>query len=97
MGLNHAAAEARYRIAPKARLVFDSTRGKHMLLYPERGLELNAAAHAILTLCDGHHNVGRILELLTERFARTEPATLERDVTTFIAQLVDRGVLFEES
>jgi pyrroloquinoline quinone biosynthesis protein D len=92
-----AMADVRYRIAPKARLVFDSTRGKHMLIYPERGLELNAAAHAILSLCDGHHSVARIIELLTERFARTEPATLERDVTSFIAQLVDRGVLLGDT
>ena len=97
MEADRAASEIRYRIASKARLVFDSTRGKHMLLYPERGLELNAAAHAILLLCDGHHSVARIIELLTERFARTEPATLERDVTTFIAQLVDRGVLREDA
>ena len=92
-----AAAEARYRIAPKARLVYDGTRGKHMLLYPERGLELNAAAHAILTLCDGQHTVAGIIAILSERFARTEPATLERDVTSFIEQLVDRGVLLGES
>jgi pyrroloquinoline quinone biosynthesis protein D len=97
MEANRAGAETRYRIASKARLMFDSTRGKYMLIYPERGLELNAAAHAILTLCDGHHSVARIIELLTERFTRTEPATLQRDVTAFIAQLVDRGVLLGDA
>lgn len=89
-------ASTRYRIAPKARLVFDGTRGKHMLLYPERGLELNTVAHAILSLCDGRNTVDDIVAQLTERFARTEPETVQRDVRAFLAQLSQRGVLLAD-
>jgi pyrroloquinoline quinone biosynthesis protein D len=89
-------ASARYRIAPKARMVFDSTRGKHMLLYPERGLELNGVAHAILSLCDGNNTVAQIIAQLTVRFSRTEPATVERDVTAFLTQMAERGVVLGE-
>lgn len=86
----------RYRIAPKARLVYDGTRGKHMLIYPERGLELNAVAHAILSLCDGRNTVDEIVAKLTERFARTDPGTVQRDVSAFLVQLSQRGVLLGE-
>ncbi|MET0340982.1 MAG: pyrroloquinoline quinone biosynthesis peptide chaperone PqqD [Polyangiales bacterium] len=90
------ASSTRYRIASKARLIFDNARGKHMLMYPERGLELNVVAHAILSLCDGRNTVDDIVALLTERFSRTEPETVQRDVRAFLLQLSQRGVLLGE-
>ena len=85
----------RYRIAPKARLVFDRARGTHMLIYPERGLALNDVAHAILTLCNGDHSVAQMVDALALRFS-TDREVIARDVTTFIEQLVARGVLLSE-
>ena len=45
------ASTARVRLAPKARLRFDARSGKHVLLYPERGLELTESAARIAALC----------------------------------------------
>ena len=85
----------RYRIASKARLVFDRTRGQHMLIYPERGLALNDVAHAILTLCNGELSVAQMVDALSQRFS-TDREVIGRDVTAFIEQLVARGVLLSE-
>lgn len=86
----------RYRLASKARLVFDGARGKHMLIYPERGLELNEVGHAILKLCDGQNSVARMVELLAGRFERADAETVTRDVTAFLTQLEQRGVIVGE-
>ncbi len=43
-------AASRPRLAPRARLRFDPRSGKHMLLYPERGLELTDQAARIVDL-----------------------------------------------
>jgi coenzyme PQQ biosynthesis protein PqqD len=85
----------RYRIAPKARLVFDRARGKHMLIYPERGLSLNDVAHAILSLCDGGHSVAQVVDALSLRFS-SDREIIARDVTAFIDQLAARGLLLSE-
>lgn len=85
----------RYRIAPKARIVFDRARGQHMLIYPERGLALNDVAHAILTLCNGELGVAQMVDALSQRFS-TDREIIGRDVMAFIEQLVARGVLLSE-
>ena len=77
-----------------ARLVFDCR--AQALLRTERGLELNAVAHAILSLCDGRNTVDEIIAKLTERFSRTEPETVRRDVGAFLLQLSQRGVLLAD-
>ena len=60
----------RHAQSRRYRLVFDGARGKHMLIYPERGLELNEVGHAILKLCDGQNSVAQLVELLAGRFER---------------------------
>ena len=44
-----------------------------MLLYPERGLVLNATGADIVQLCTGEHTVGGIVDQLAGKYAR-EPA-----------------------
>ena len=88
-----ASLSATYRIAAKARLVYDRARDRHMLLYPERGLELNPVAHAILSLCDGETPVGKVVATLAGRFDQVEPSDLERDVLSFLTQLERRGLV----
>lgn len=87
--------ELRYRIAPKARLVFDATRGEHMLIYPERGLALNGVGRAVLDLCDGRTSVAGMIEQLAARFA-ADAQVVERDVSAFLDQLAQRGVIIPE-
>ena len=40
-----------------------------MLLYPERGLVLNATAADVVKLCTGEHTVAAIVERLAEKYA----------------------------
>jgi len=82
----------RPRLAAKAKLRLDPKTGQHVLLYPEKGLLLNTTGAAILSLCTGEHALSVIVDTLAARF-ETEPARLEREVLTFVAGLLDRGLL----
>ena len=66
------APTSRPRLAPKARIRFDRRGQQYMLLYPEKGLALNATAAAIVTLCTGEHTVEAIVEQLAAK-SDTEP------------------------
>ena len=80
------------RLAKKARLRFDRHSGKHVIVYPERGLALNESAAAIARRCDGTRTIGAIaLELATE--AGAEPASVEQDVLAFVEMLSQKGLL----
>jgi pyrroloquinoline quinone biosynthesis protein D len=63
-----------------------------MLLYPERGLVLNATGADIVQLCTGEHTVGGIVEQLAGKYAR-EPADVAQEVQTFLARLAERGLI----
>lgn len=86
-------AKARVRLAARVRLRFDRHSGKHVLLYPERGLELNASGERIALLCREEHAVGEIVELLAAQAADAPRAMIERDVLDFLRALDDRGLL----
>ncbi len=83
-----------YRLAPKARLRWDATRRAHFLLYPERGLKLNATAAAILLACDGANDLGAICEQVAQSFAVSREQ-IERDASAFFIELIKRGLLVE--
>lgn len=87
---------ARPRLAPKARLRIDTQSGRPMLLYPERGMELNATGAAILELCTGEACVDDIIDTLAQRYAPTPRETIEREVTTFLDALSSRALLRTE-
>lgn len=81
------------RLAKKARLRLDRHANKYMIIYPERGLELNDAAAAIAQKCDGTRSVAAITD---ELFAEHEGATrdaIEHDVIAFVIELRDKGLL----
>jgi pyrroloquinoline quinone biosynthesis protein D len=89
--------QMRPKLAAKARLRRDARSGRHLLLYPERGMELNATGVAILELCDGQATVSDIIATLVRRYATTPPAVVESEVLAFLAALharalLDRGV-----
>jgi len=82
----------RPRLADKARLKWDRHAQKHILLYPERGLELNPPAAAIVELCDGKKTVEEIARALAARTGGA-PETVEVDVIAFIESMRRRGLL----
>ena len=85
------AAEARPKLAPKARLRVDPLTGQTLLLYPERGLALNATGAEILGLCDGERCVREIIDLLAARHGAND--ALAGEVQAFLQGLADRNLL----
>ncbi len=65
---------------------------RYMLLYPERGLVLNATAADVLQRCDGERTVGAIVEELAQKYGH-EPPAVEREVMDFLRTLADRGLV----
>jgi len=88
--------DARPRLAPKVRVRLDRQTDRHMLLYPEKGMQLNATAAAIVQLCTGEHTVDEIITLLAEKYAPQPRATIEREVQSFLGALADRALLRTE-
>jgi coenzyme PQQ biosynthesis protein PqqD len=84
---------SRPRLAPKARLRVDPRSGKHMLLYPERGLELTESAARIAKLCAGQLTVAAIVERLAGEYADADHQRIEDEVLTFLGSLEERGLL----
>jgi coenzyme PQQ biosynthesis protein PqqD len=82
----------RPRLAAKTKLRLDPKTGKHILLYPEKGLLLNPTGAAILTLCTGEHTLSGIVATLATQF-QTGPERLEPEVLSFVQGLLDRGLL----
>jgi coenzyme PQQ biosynthesis protein PqqD len=86
-------AHARVRLAARVRLRFDRHSGKHVLLYPERGLELNASGAQIAVLCAEERSIAELVELVLSETSDASRAVVERDVLAFLRALEDRGLL----
>ena len=84
--------ELKPKLAPKSKLRLDPKTSKYILLYPEKGLLLNATGAAILKLCDGQHALSAIVATLAVEF-QSEPDLLRVEVLTFVQGLLDRGLL----
>ena len=82
----------RPKLAAKTKLRLDPKTGKHILLYPEKGLLLNPTGAAILKHCTGAHTLSEIVSLLSAEF-QTAAETLEPEVLAFVRGLFDRGLL----
>jgi coenzyme PQQ biosynthesis protein PqqD len=87
------AADARPRLTPKARIRFDRRTDRYMLLYPERGLELNPTAADIVRLCTGEHTVTEIVERLAEKYPTQPRPAIEHEMEEFLAALAERGLV----
>ena len=85
--------DARPRLAAKARIRFDRVSERYLLLYPERGLQLNPTAAEIVRLCTGEHTVAEILERLAGKYPGQPRAAIEREMGEFLAALVERGLV----
>jgi len=84
--------ELKPKLAAKAKLRLDAKSGKYMLLYPEKGLLLNATGAAILRLCTGEHTLSSIVTTLSAEF-QSDADVLRAEVVTFVQGLLDRGLL----
>ncbi len=90
-------AGTRPRLAAKARLRWDRKGEQWMLLYPERGLALNATAADVVRLCTGEHTVEAIVEKLAEKYTSQPREALEREILTFLGRLADRGLVSDDA
>lgn len=84
---------ARPRLASKAKLRLDKKTGQQVLLYPEKGLALNATGAAIVGLCTGENTLPQIVEKLRGSYPEASFEGLDRDVRAFLATLAERGLL----
>jgi coenzyme PQQ biosynthesis protein PqqD len=81
------------RLAKKARLKLDRHADQYLLLYPERGLELNDTAAEIAKRCDGTLSIAAIVDALAREHEGAPRASIEHDVITFVTELRDKGLL----
>jgi coenzyme PQQ biosynthesis protein PqqD len=89
-------AGSRPRLASKARLRLDPRSGKHMLLYPERGLELSETAPRVARLLGKGLTVAGIVDALIAEHAAADRGRVEADVLAFLRSLDERALLVEE-
>jgi pyrroloquinoline quinone biosynthesis protein D len=85
--------ETRPRLAPKARLRLDRKTNRYLLLYPEKGMQLNATAADIVQLCTGEHSVAEIIVRLAAKYAPQPREVIEREVHAFLDALSARALL----
>ncbi len=83
----------RPRLSPKVRLKLDRRRRRCLLLYPERGLELNGTAKEIAQLCTGEWTVDQMITHLARLYPGVPSCDLQRDIQAFLDALIARGLL----
>jgi len=76
------------RLRGPGRLKYDKARDTETLLLPERIVQLNEAAGAILRLCDGRRTVSQLIEELESRYGQSG---LRGDVVDFLASASENG------
>lgn len=86
------AASAVPRFPPGVRLHHDTTRQQWVVLAPERVIELDDIAYAVLALCDGLRDVDGIVAILAREYD-ADPAQVRGDVLALIDDLAARRVL----
>lgn len=80
----------RPRLRSPGRLKYDKVRQMELLLQPERIVELNEAAGAILRLCDGQRTIEQIIEELEAKYGQSG---LKDDIVEFFAVADEKGWL----
>jgi pyrroloquinoline quinone biosynthesis protein D len=77
-----------------AKLRFDETRQRWVVLAPERVLAPDDIAVEILQLCDGVRSVAQIIDELAAKYIAPREL-IGADVTTMMQDLADKGFLIE--
>lgn len=85
---------SRPKLARHARLHYDPTRERWVVLVPERVLAPDDTAVEVLRLCDGERDVAGIADALAEKYAAPREVILG-DVIAMLADLAGRGFLIE--
>jgi len=84
----------RLSLARQVRLKLDPRSGRQMLLYPEKGLELNETAARVAALCFEPCTVADIVDRMVAAADGAVPrAKIEDEVLAFLRALEDRGLL----
>jgi pyrroloquinoline quinone biosynthesis protein D len=92
---NISVSEASRPLLPRhARLKFDETRQRWVILAPERVLAPDEIAVEILQLCDGARSVAQMIDQLAAKYA-AERAAIGADVIAMLQDLADKGFLTE--
>lgn len=81
-------------LARSARLKFDETRQRWVVLVPERVLAPDDIAVQILQLCSGKRSVETIIDLLAEKYLAPRDE-IDADVTTLLQDLAESGFLVD--
>jgi pyrroloquinoline quinone biosynthesis protein D len=90
------ARTARPRLAPKVRLRFDRASSRYLLLYPEKGMQLNGTAADVVQLCTGEHTVEEIIDRLAAKYTPQPRERIDAEVIRFLEQLSERALLSDE-
>jgi pyrroloquinoline quinone biosynthesis protein D len=92
---NISVSEASRPVLPRhARLKFDETRQRWVILAPERVLAPDEIAVEILQLCDGARNVAQMIDQLAAKYT-ADRAAIGADVIALLQDLADKGFLTE--
>ena len=92
---NISVTEASRPVLPRhAKLRFDETRQRWVILAPERVLAPDDIAVEVLQLCDGARNVDAVVDLLAAKYA-ADRAAIATDVIAMLQDLADKGFLTE--
>ncbi|MHB8268570.1 pyrroloquinoline quinone biosynthesis peptide chaperone PqqD [Bradyrhizobium sp.] len=92
---NISVSEASRPVLPRhAKLRFDETRQRWVILAPERVLAPDEIAVEILQLCDGARSVAQMIDQLAAKYA-AERAAIGGDVIAMLQDLADKGFLTE--
>ena len=87
--------DSRVSLARLARLKLDPRTGRQMLLYPEKGLDLNDTGARVAALCREERTVQDIVERMVSATIESPIARrqIEDEVLAFLRALEDRGLL----
>src|SRR5438270_13166426 len=92
---NISVSEASRPVLPRhARLKFDDTRKRWVILAPERVLAPDEIAVEILQLCDGVRSVAQMVDQLAAKYT-ADPVAIGADVVAMLQDLADKGFLTE--
>ena len=87
-------ATSRPQLPRHAKLRFDETRQRWVILAPERVLAPDEIAVEVLQLCDGARDVDQMVDLLAAKYA-ADRAAISTDVIAMLQDLADKGFLTE--
>jgi len=76
------------RFSPLHRLQWEEAQQRHVILYPEGLVELNATSAEILKRCDGRHSLRTIVEELERQY---QTQGLIDDIREFLEIALENG------